>query len=54
MSADGIDVAGRERTEHEQTRIDVSDVSFEWVRSFVRERDAHFERTTETTYLVLD
>ncbi|WP_435098223.1 hypothetical protein [Halarchaeum sp. P4] len=56
MSADGVDVVGgeQERSECEAARIDVSDVSLAWVRSFVRDRDAHFERTTETTYLVLD
>lgn len=52
MSADGADVVGEPG--REEARIDVTETSFAWVRSFVRERDAHFERDGEKTYLVLD
>lgn len=52
MSVDGYDVV--EEPTGEEARIDVTETSFAWVRSFVRERDAHFERDGERTYLVLD
>jgi len=52
MSADGIAVIDGTRVE--ESRIDVTDTTFSWVRSFVRERDAHFERAGGRTYLVLD
>ncbi|GGM68277.1 hypothetical protein J2752_002095 [Halarchaeum rubridurum] len=52
MSVDGAAVVGE--SSREEARIDVTETSFAWVRSFVRGRDAHFERDGEKTYLVLD
>lgn len=58
MSADGIDIVRvgerGEEAQREETRIEVTDVTFAWARSFVADRDAHFERVAGHAYLVLE
>ena len=52
MSVEGVTVVGGEGGE--DARIDVTETDLTWVRSFVRGRDAHFERAGGRTVLVLD